>query len=90
MIITSCEITTRKEVKIMKKVKYDYSRLCGRIREVYKTDGDFAQAMQIQPSSLSRKLRNLMEWKGTEIHCACNLLAIPLEEVPLYFFVVKL
>ena len=74
----------------MKKVKYDYSKLRGKIREVYKTESAFAHAMQLKTPALSRRLCNTAEWKRPEILCACDLLGIPLEEIHLYFFVVEL
>lgn len=74
----------------MEKTKYDYSKLRGKIREVYKTEGAFAQAMHLTTTALSRRLCNIAEWKRPEMLRACELLAIPAEELPLYFFVVEL
>lgn len=74
----------------MNKIEYDYSKLRGKIREMYGSETNFARAMQIAPSSLSRKLSNVAEWKGPEVYLACKLLSIAPEDVPLYFFTAKL
>ena len=65
---------------------YDYSKLRGKIREVYGTQEAFADAMGIHPVTISRKLNNQLDWTREEMDKACVLLGIPLEEVPLYFF----
>ena len=63
-----------------------YSKLRGKIREVYSNNKDFAEAMSMNLSSLSAKLNNKSPWKREEIEKACELLQIPIEEVYLYFF----
>jgi hypothetical protein len=65
---------------------YDYAKLRGRIREVYGTQEAFACAMKMSPATLSQKLNNRVDWSREEMDRACELLCIPLEEVPLYFF----
>lgn len=78
------------EVEISQRIKggeiMSYSKLRGKIREVYKRNEDFANAMNMDPSSLSAKLNNGSPWKREEIEKACELLHIPIEEVYLYFF----
>lgn len=86
IILVSCENTIREEVKNVDKMEYNYAKLRGKIREVFKTDGAFARAMGFTCPTLSKKLNNTTEWKRAEMHKACVLLGIPLEEVPLYFF----
>lgn len=66
-----------------------YSKLRGKIREVYGKNENFSKAMQIDLSSLSAKLNNKTPWKREEIEKACKLLRIPIEEVYLYFFCKK-
>jgi hypothetical protein len=63
-----------------------YAKLRGRIREVFGTNEAFAEAMEMDSSSLSAKLNNKSPWKREEIEKACILLNIPIEEVYLYFF----
>ena len=64
----------------------DYSKLYGKIREVYGTQDAFSDAMQMSRSALSLRLTGKVEWKTSEIIKACDLLGIPLKEAHLYFF----
>lgn len=66
-----------------------YSKLRGKIREIFGTNENFANAMEMDLSSLSAKLNNKSPWKREEIEKACALLQIPIEEVHLYFFCKK-
>lgn len=63
-----------------------YSKLKGKIKEVFGINKNFAEAMGMDLSSLSAKLNNKSPWKREEIEKACELLHIPIEEVYLYFF----
>ena len=63
-----------------------YSKLRGRIVEIFGTNKAFADALDIDPASLSFKLNNKTPWKREEIELACILLNIPIDEVHLYFF----
>ena len=63
-----------------------YAKLRGRIKEIFGTNEAFADAMEMDTSSLSAKLNNKSPWKREEIEKACMLLSIPIEEVHLYFF----
>lgn len=65
---------------------YDYSKLRGKIREEFGKEYAFAQAMGMAQSTLSKKLNNLTDWNRADITTACELLHIPIEEAPLYFF----
>lgn len=65
---------------------YDYSKLRGKIREVFGTQEEFARAMGMSPVTLSKRLNNQVDWSREEMDRACELLGVPLEEVPLYFF----
>lgn len=67
----------------------DYSKLEGKIKEVYGTQVAFAEAMDMKQPALSQRLRGLVEWKTSEIAKACDLLHIPLSEAHLYFFTLK-
>lgn len=66
-----------------------YAKLRGRIREQYKTQEAFAEAMGMDCSTLSMKLNEKSEWSRTEIEKACELLEIKIEEVYAYFFTKK-
>ena len=61
-------------------------KLRGRIREYYETQEAFAKALDMSPTTLSKKLMGKTEWGRQEIVEACALLAIPAEEIPAYFF----
>ncbi len=67
-------------------VRFDYSKLRGRIKEVYHTEMSFAKALGISSVSLSKRLNNQIGFDSPEMHRACELLKIPLEEAPSYFF----
>lgn len=66
-----------------------YSKLKGRITEVFELREAFAKALGIDPSSLSAKLNNKSPWKREEIEKSCEILGIPIEDVHLYFFTQK-
>ena len=65
---------------------YDYSKLRGKIREVYGTDKAFAEAMDMGKATLSLKLNNKAEWTQDEMESAMELLNIPRGSVRTYFF----
>ena len=67
-------------------MNYDYSKLKGKIREVYGTDAAFAKAMDMGRASLSLKLNNKSEWAQDEMEKAMALLNIPRQSVRTYFF----
>lgn len=68
---------------------FEYSKLYGKIKEVYDTQDAFATAMGMSRSALSLRLTGKVEWKSPEIVKACNLLNIPLSDAHLYFFVLN-
>ena len=67
-----------------------YSRLRGKIREVFGTQGEFADAMDMNASTLSKKLNDRNDWSRDEMRLACMLLEIPLADMHLYFFTPKI
>lgn len=73
----------------MKKQKFDYSRLKGRIVEKFGTAGNFAGAIGFKANMLTTRLRNGTPWKDCEIWAACEALGISPEEIPAYFFAPK-
>lgn len=68
---------------------FDFSKLRGRIKEIYGTQTAFAVAMLMNEATLSNKLNNNVEFSPKEIVRACLLLCIDLTEVKLYFFTLK-
>lgn len=73
----------------MKKVLFEYSKLRGKIKEVFGTQSAFAEAMGMSSTSLSAKLNNNVEFSQKEIDRAVNLLKSEKEEIPAYFFTLK-
>ena len=67
-------------------MKYDYSKLRGRIVEKFGTTQNFADALDIAPESVSRKLSNKTIWKQPEIEKSCDVLEIDKKDIYLYFF----
>ena len=66
-----------------------YAKLRGKIREVFGTNKPFAEAMEMDLSSLSKKLNNRSPWTREELEKACELLHIDISEVHIYFFCSK-
>lgn len=66
-----------------------YSKLKGRIKEVFGTQYAFADAVGMDQSSVSAKLNNKSEWTRPQIIKACDVLGIPLADAPEYFFYQK-
>lgn len=75
----------------MKKNKtiFDYSRLLGKIKEKCGTQDAFARLMGMSRTSLSKRLNNLLDFTSDEMLKACKILGLCENEIPLYFFTVK-
>ena len=63
-----------------------YSKLRGKIREVFGTQEAFAKAMGMNSATLSSKLNGNTDWKREEVEKACFILNIGLAEMHTYFF----
>ena len=70
-------------------IEFDFSKLRGRIKEIYGTQTAFAIAMLMNEATLSNKLNNNVEFSPKEIVRACLLLNIDLKEIDIYFFTFK-
>lgn len=68
---------------------FDYSKLYGKIKEVFGTQEAFADAMKMSRTAINARLTQKIEWKSPEIAKACELLGIPLCDAHLYFFSFK-
>ena len=68
---------------------FDYSKLNGKIAEVFHTRAAFAEALGMTASSLSLKLNNKAQFSQYEIFNACALLEINAEDISIYFFTPK-
>lgn len=63
-----------------------YSKLRGRIRERYKSQAAFAEAIGKSVCSVNLKLNGKVEWSAQEIRKACEVLDIAPADIPQYFF----
>ncbi len=68
---------------------YDYAKLNGKIAEKCGSQGAFAKKIGLSERTVSQKLNNKIAWKQSEIQKAISVLDLAVEEIPLYFFVVK-
>lgn len=67
-------------------MKFDFSKLLGRIIEKYGTRSAFATAMGMADSALHNRLTNKIHFDAEEICLACELLDIDAQDIPVYFF----
>lgn len=65
---------------------YDYSKLKGRTKEAGFRQEDIGMAIGLSSATYSLKLNNKGEFKQSEIEAICEVLSIPPEEIPVYFF----
>ena len=63
-----------------------FPELRGLIREKFKTQEAFADAIYLSQCSVSKKLNGKTEWTAADIRNTCEALDIPPEKIPLYFF----
>ncbi len=68
---------------------FDYSKLRGRIVEVFNTQSNFANAMGWSERTLSLKMNGMRPWKQLDICKAIQLLNLTNEDIPAYFFTLK-
>jgi len=66
-----------------------YSKLRGKIKEIFGTQDAFSAAMGMNAATISAKLNGKVDWTRKEIEIACPLLQIPMEEMHFYFFCPK-
>jgi hypothetical protein len=65
---------------------FDYSKLRGKIKEMFGTESKFADELGISKSMLSLRLNNISCWSQDEIEKASQLLEIDKTEFATYFF----
>lgn len=63
-----------------------YSKLRGKIREVFGTQEAFAAAMNMNTATLSGKLNGKTDWTRVEMEQACSLLGVSMMDMHAYFF----
>ena len=67
-------------------MKYNYSKLLGRMRECGFTQRQLATAIGINSSTLNAKLKGKHSFSADEMDAICEVLNIPNEEIGAYFF----
>ena len=65
---------------------FNYQILKSRIIQVFGSQKNFARAMRINESTLSKKMNGVSFFDQDEIDSAISLLGIPREEIVKYFF----
>lgn len=75
--------------RTVKKMAYDYAKLCGRIVEKCGTQAIFAEKMGVSERTISLKLNNRVPWKQPEMQKAAQILGFPETEMQDYFFTLK-
>lgn len=68
---------------------FDYSKLNGKIKEVFDTQEAFAKAMGLSAVSINKRLNNKITFTQLEILKAVKLLNIDFCDVDKYFFTEK-
>lgn len=69
----------------MNDLRFNYSKLKGKIIEKYGTHRDFAKELNMSHVSLSYKLTGKRQFTSSEIYKCAELLQIPLNEIADYF-----
>ncbi len=70
-------------------MNYDYSKLSGKIKEVFANQGNFANAIGISRTTLNLKLNGKGNFSQEEIAKSIEVLGIPQENLSEYFFCTK-
>ena len=70
-------------------MKFDYSKLNGRIVEVFGTQKAFAEAMNLSERTISLKLNSKIYFNQDEIVLGIQLLKLTVNDIPDYFFTLK-
>lgn len=70
-------------------MKYDYSKLNGRITEICGTQAIFAKKMKRSERCISNKLQQKVPFKQPEIDDAIIVLNLTKDDIPSYFFKIK-
>lgn len=70
-------------------MKFDYSKLLGRIKERGYTQESLALEVKMSESTMSLKLNNKAFFSQREIRKICDLLDIPMHQIGEYFFAIE-
>ena len=63
-----------------------YGKLREKIKKVFGTNSAFADAMELDRSTISKKMNSVVPWDQVEMERACDLLGLSKESIPEYFF----
>ena len=67
----------------------NYDKLKGRIKEKLGTQDKLAEKLETNEATISYKLNNKTYFTQRVIIKICNILSINFEEIPIYFFTLK-
>lgn len=70
----------------MGKIKYDYAKLLGRLKEKGFTQVELAGKIGVSETTINLSLGNKRAFKQDEILGICEVLGIDLKDVECYFF----
>ena len=73
----------------MKRIKYDYSKLKGKIKEQFSNQAEFANKLEMSSTSLSYKLNNKSVFNQDHIEKAIEIFNLSAQETIDYFFTLK-
>ena len=71
-------------------IRYDYSKLLGRMKERGYTQAALAKEIGISETSLNLRLNNKLRFSQDEILKSCDSLGVPRDSLGDYFFAVSL
>jgi hypothetical protein len=66
--------------------EFNFDKLVGRIIEKFKTRENFAAKVPMSIPTLINKLNGTVDFKRKEMLRFCELLDIPLEQIPKFFY----
>lgn len=69
--------------------QFDYGKLKGKYIEVLGSQEAYAKAIDIDRTSLNKRLTNQLPFKSSEILASVNVLNIEKKDIPEYFFTLK-
>lgn len=70
----------------MEELKFDYSKVRGKIKEVFGTQDKFAENVNMGRVAVSQRLNNSIDLSDKEIFKWSRTLGIEAKDIPIYFF----
>lgn len=84
-----CDILSLENLNYRGDNMFDNSKLCGRIKEKFGKQENFGIAMGWSHATTTLKLKDISKWKHKEINKAVTVLDIKYDDIPTYFFTLK-